>query len=47
MKISHGMLLSLRVMLKKVNLEAMVKEQNPDIICLQETKAEEHEVKML
>ena len=46
MKIISWNVAGLRAMLKKGNLEAMVNEQNPDIICLQETKAEEHEVKM-
>ncbi len=34
----------LRAILKKGDLEFLIKEQNPDIICLQEIKAKEHQV---
>jgi len=46
MKIISWNVAGLRAMLKKGNLETMINDHNPDILCLQETKAEEHEVKI-
>lgn len=36
----------IRAMLKKENLQNLLKKQDFDIVCLQETKAEEHQVKL-
>ena len=46
MKIISWNVAGLRAMLKKPNLEEMIKANNPDILCFQETKAEENEVQI-
>lgn len=46
MKIISWNVAGLRAMLKKKNLENMLLELSPDIVCLQETKAEEHQVEL-
>jgi len=44
MKIISWNVAGLRAMLKKGNLENMLLSESPDIICLQETKAEENQI---
>ena len=46
MKIISWNVAGLRAMLKKENFKNMINEYNPDILCLQETKAEETQVKI-
>jgi exodeoxyribonuclease III len=46
MRILSWNVAGLRAMLKKGNLQTLLQEQNFDIICLQETKAEEQQVKL-
>ena len=44
MKIVSWNVAGLRAMIKKGNLLEMLNDQDPDVVCLQETKAEEHQV---
>jgi exodeoxyribonuclease-3 len=44
MKIVSWNVAGLRAMIKKGNLLEMLNELDPDVVCLQETKAEEHQV---
>ena len=46
MKIISWNVAGLRAMLKKGNLEKILQETDYDIVCLQETKAEAHQVKL-
>jgi exodeoxyribonuclease-3 len=46
MKIISWNVAGLRAILKKENFKNMINEYNPDILCLQETKAEETQVKI-
>jgi len=46
MKILSWNVAGLRAMLKKENLQDLLKTEDFDIVCLQETKAEEHQVKL-
>jgi len=46
MKIISWNVAGLRAMLKKGNLQKILEETDYDIVCLQETKAEEHQVKL-
>ena len=44
MKIISWNVAGVRAILKKGKLEEMILKENPDILCLQETKAEEDQV---
>lgn len=44
MKIISWNVAGIRAILKRENLQPLIKSENPDIICLQETKAEETQV---
>lgn len=46
MKIVSWNVAGIRAMIKKGNLDTLIAENDFDIICLQETKAEEHQVKL-
>lgn len=47
MKIISWNVAGLRALLKKNNLYDLLKNINPDIICFQETKAEEHQIELI
>ena len=46
MKIISWNVAGLRAMLKRENLINLIVAESPDILCLQETKAEEHQVEL-
>ena len=46
MKIISWNVAGIRAMMKKGNLDTLIAENDFDIVCLQETKAEEHQVKL-
>ena len=46
MRILSWNVAGLRALLKKGNLQDLLKKENYDIVCLQETKAEEHQVNL-